>query len=263
MLDGSRVAGDVLPVVRDLAQRMGVGVLLMTSTFGGDGASPEELRDAEAGLGGVDVEHVVVDDRPAAQAAIELAQATDGGLICLSTHGRSGLGRAVLGSVADEVIRSGVVPALLIGPNCDSGSLAHAGPVALCIDGSDRSDRVLDEGMTWARSLGHDARMILVSNPFDGTTREESTELFDRLGRSHSVPDVELSGLDTVNGSVAWGLVTEAVKAPLMVISPATRTRWERLVLGSTTLSVIRNARCPVLVLAREPAQQGVGQGTS
>jgi nucleotide-binding universal stress UspA family protein len=38
-------------------------------------------------------------------------------LIALATHGRSGLGRVILGSVADYVIRHSDLPVLLIHPN--------------------------------------------------------------------------------------------------------------------------------------------------
>lgn len=48
-------------------------------------------------------------------AAAVLAEASAGGadLIVIGTHGRKGLGRAVLGSVAEEVIRDSPVPVLL------------------------------------------------------------------------------------------------------------------------------------------------------
>ncbi|MEO6270188.1 MAG: universal stress protein [Lautropia sp.] len=50
-------------------------------------------------------------------AAAVLAEALAGGvdLIVIGTHGRRGLGRAVLGSVAEEVIRDSPVPVLLPG----------------------------------------------------------------------------------------------------------------------------------------------------
>jgi nucleotide-binding universal stress UspA family protein len=252
MYDGSQVAAGVLPLVHQLVGRTGADVRLITSTLDGTGATPVQLAEAESELAGLAVERVVVDDRPAAEAAVDLASRTDGGLLCLSTHGRSGIGRAVLGSVADGVIRSGRVPVLVVGPNCDTDALDRPGPVALCIDGSARSDRVLDEGIHWARLLDRDVRMILVSSPFDGATRQASTDMFSRLEQGHPSPDVQVSGYDAVNGSVAWGLVTEAdrVKAPLIVISPTGRTGWERLLAGSATLALLRSATCPVLVLA-------------
>jgi nucleotide-binding universal stress UspA family protein len=251
MYDGSHVAAGVLPLVHQLVCRTGADVRLMTSTLDGTGATPDQLAEAEAALDGAVVERVV-DDQPAAEAAIDLASRTDGGLLCLSTHGRSGIGRAILGSVADGVIRSGRVPVLVVGPNCDADALDRPGPVALCIDGSGRSDRVVEEGIRWARRLDRDARMILVSSPFDGATRQASTEMFTRLEQGHPSPDVQMSACDAVNGSVAWGLVTEAdrVKASLIVISPTGRTGWERLLAGSATLALLHSATCPVLVLA-------------
>lgn len=42
------------------------------------------------------------------------AEETDCGLIVMSTHGRSGLGRWVYGSIADRVLRYAQVPVLLV-----------------------------------------------------------------------------------------------------------------------------------------------------
>jgi len=43
-------------------------------------------------------------------------QAVD--LIAMATHGRSGLSRLVQGSVASQVVQSGVAPVLLVRPLC-------------------------------------------------------------------------------------------------------------------------------------------------
>jgi nucleotide-binding universal stress UspA family protein len=51
---------------------------------------------------------------PAAQAIVEAAQLRRADLIVMSTHGRSGLGRLILGSVADSVIRGTTTPILLV-----------------------------------------------------------------------------------------------------------------------------------------------------
>lgn len=52
----------------------------------------------------------------AAPAILEHASESDVSLITMSTHGRSGLGRAVFGSVADEVLRNSRLPVLLVRP---------------------------------------------------------------------------------------------------------------------------------------------------
>jgi nucleotide-binding universal stress UspA family protein len=50
----------------------------------------------------------------APEVILEHARQTQADLIAMTTHGHSGLGRLVLGSVADEVIRNAPCPVLLI-----------------------------------------------------------------------------------------------------------------------------------------------------
>jgi nucleotide-binding universal stress UspA family protein len=57
---------------------------------------------------------VVAEDVP--RAIIGFAQANDGDLIAIATHGRGGIARAVLGSVADRVMSEGVLSVLVIHP---------------------------------------------------------------------------------------------------------------------------------------------------
>ncbi len=64
---------------------------------------------------GLPVEVEVTRGRPAAE-IIRQARERKVDLIVMSTHGRSGLGRLVFGSVADEVLREAGVPILLIRP---------------------------------------------------------------------------------------------------------------------------------------------------
>ena len=55
---------------------------------------------------------VVVEDRPA-EAILRQADEEQAGLITLETHGRRGLSRLLLGSVADKVVRGAHVPVLV------------------------------------------------------------------------------------------------------------------------------------------------------
>jgi nucleotide-binding universal stress UspA family protein len=52
----------------------------------------------------------------ACDSIIEAARRHDCGLIVIGTHGRGGVRRAVLGSVADAVARHGSVPVMLVPP---------------------------------------------------------------------------------------------------------------------------------------------------
>jgi nucleotide-binding universal stress UspA family protein len=82
------------------------------------GEARHYLDDVAARLRGrgiaVQVE-VVVEDKPA-QAILREAEKVHAGLIALQTHGRRGLARLILGSVADKVIRAAHVPVLVRRP---------------------------------------------------------------------------------------------------------------------------------------------------
>jgi nucleotide-binding universal stress UspA family protein len=62
---------------------------------------------------GIAVERLRLDG-PAAAAIIAEARRAGADLIAMTTHGRGGLGRLVLGSVADDVLRHAPCPVLLV-----------------------------------------------------------------------------------------------------------------------------------------------------
>ncbi|MDA0988574.1 MAG: universal stress protein [Chloroflexi bacterium] len=51
---------------------------------------------------------------------MDFAEANEGSLIVMSTHGRTGLGRWIMGSVADRILRASPNPILLIRPKEES-----------------------------------------------------------------------------------------------------------------------------------------------
>jgi nucleotide-binding universal stress UspA family protein len=75
----------------------------------------EYLEEAAERLRGrsLRVQTRVAFGRPAAHAILEEAGAQPGTLIALATHGRGGVARLLLGSVADKVLRGASVPVLL------------------------------------------------------------------------------------------------------------------------------------------------------
>jgi nucleotide-binding universal stress UspA family protein len=70
----------------------------------------ERLREDE-----VEVSTAVLHDEPLADAIIDYAKSADA-LIVIATHGRGGLKRLVLGSVADKVIRGAAGPVVAVHP---------------------------------------------------------------------------------------------------------------------------------------------------
>jgi len=59
------------------------------------------------------VEHVLVDGVPAAE-IVNLAKNNGCDLILMGTHGRTGLGRLLMGSVAEQVVRKAPCPVLTV-----------------------------------------------------------------------------------------------------------------------------------------------------
>lgn len=72
-------------------------------------------RDVAVGLGARDVETVVVEGQPAAE-IVRVADERKIDLIVLGSHGRGGISRAILGSVADKVMRTAHCPVLIVHP---------------------------------------------------------------------------------------------------------------------------------------------------
>ena len=73
------------------------------------------LHDALEGAGAPAVEEHIVSGA-AAGAIVEAAAALECDAIVMATHGRGGLGRALLGSVADHVARHARCAVLLVRP---------------------------------------------------------------------------------------------------------------------------------------------------
>ena len=136
-LDGSELAERALPYVEDLARALSLEVLLVRvvtiehpSYYYTESAirlpdfTEDMVREADRYLAGVSrtlkdkgltVRHRVL--RGAAAAALlNLAHETPRNLIAMTTHGRSGLTRWMMGSVAEALIRGSGDPVLVVRP---------------------------------------------------------------------------------------------------------------------------------------------------
>jgi nucleotide-binding universal stress UspA family protein len=131
-LDGSTLAEAALRKALDLAGDEGVTISLLRATeaYSRLGADPVDaqvmaVREAEEYLAAV-VRRLKRRGRtrvethvwygPAAAAIVEAAATQKADLIVMSTHGRSGLGRLILGSVTESVLRGTTVPILIVRP---------------------------------------------------------------------------------------------------------------------------------------------------
>ena len=85
----------------------------------------------------------------AAEHVLEAASEKDVDLIVIATHGRSGMARWRLGSVADKIVRSAPCPALVLGPNVEIELLPYAlQRILVPVDGSEMAALALSLA-TW------------------------------------------------------------------------------------------------------------------
>lgn len=129
-LDGSSLAEAALPKAAELAESSGARLLLLRAAqaLTLPGVDPTEaqiraVREAEEYLARVE-EHLgalgfknvecSVWYGPAAYAIVEATRLHKVDLIVMTTHGRSGLGRLILGSVAESVLRGTTTPILVL-----------------------------------------------------------------------------------------------------------------------------------------------------
>src|SRR5439155_21629875 len=139
-LDASELSRSALPFAEDLAKALGASIVVMHAVvppaIAYPGAEPvaipqSVITDIEAsahafvrGIAGeltargLKAKPVVLTGT-AAEAIVEAAEAERADVIVMSTHGRSGLQRLLLGSVAEAVVRRISVPVALVPPPCD------------------------------------------------------------------------------------------------------------------------------------------------
>ena len=129
-LDGSALAETVLPRVVELADVSGGTVELLCAVESPTlpGVDPTEaqikvVREGETYVGQVagrlrasGLKNVATSVwyGPPAYAIVEAARLRKVDLIVMATHGRSGLGRLIMGSVAESVLRGTTTPILLL-----------------------------------------------------------------------------------------------------------------------------------------------------
>jgi nucleotide-binding universal stress UspA family protein len=133
-LDGSPLAEAVIPFLMEIASPLGMSIVLIRvrepiPQIVGDGvrhalldAAVARERDTEDYLAsiaatlrarGVVVSYAIRSGRPDEE-IVAAAREAGADLIAMSTHGRSGLGRLLFGSVAEQVLRHADVPVLMI-----------------------------------------------------------------------------------------------------------------------------------------------------
>jgi nucleotide-binding universal stress UspA family protein len=176
-LDGSELAEVALPYAEELAGRLGSEIILITVLLPGTGSDEDwwyphlhhvylqkmvdiVKQDVQKILGELaaketKVESVVLVGYPAEE-IVDYASREKIDLIVMSTHGRSGIKRWTLGSVADKVVRAAKEPVLLIrakGARLDVHKKRVLAKALVPLDGSKKGESAIPYIMELAAKL--------------------------------------------------------------------------------------------------------------
>lgn len=166
-------------------------------------------------------------------------------LILMGRHGRTGLARLMLGSVAARVIGHSPAPVLVVP---DGEARLAFQRLLVASDGSPYSDKAWGEALSMARLAGSSLLVVAVAR--DDRELPEATDLLQRF---KAEADLKRISLETrlLRGAPEAAIIQAAREQPtdLILMGSHGRTGLTRLLLGSVAERVIGQAPCPVLVV--------------
>ena len=294
-LDGSDEAEAILPYVSHIASGMDLSVTLLSVMDRGamemresyysrlfERAEQEakgRLHNAAHQLqqDGVRTEELVISGRADAEIT-EAADRLGCNLIAMSTHGRSLLGRGILGSVADRVVHTARIPVLTITPDkvrAYHGSDTLVTRLVVPLDGSALAETVLPYVKEMASRLGYTVVLLRVVRPLHyfwvGEHPPEINEenaLMENEAREYMEATAE--GLSRDGVDVEWRvlvghpttIVLEQIRdIPHSIVALTThgRSGFRRWLIGSLAETLVRSGGDPVLIVPPPEQQEGAG----
>jgi len=258
-LDGSEMAEQALPHARDLAGGDGRVVLLCAATDGEPPAPRRYLDDLRDRSGGSS-EGLLILDRPPADAILLAARDRPEALICMSAHGRSAIGAAVLGSTAEAVVRGADRPVVLVGPRAvRDAARVEAANIVVAVDSASTADRIVPvAGALAARRHLHPwvvESVLPAPYPFVADAGLPAalgeTEGWERAVALFADRGQAVDSKITVADDAADGIVrfTQDLPGSYVVMAAHARSGVARFALGSVTMRVVHRSPVPVLAV--------------
>jgi nucleotide-binding universal stress UspA family protein len=217
-----------------------------------------------------------VTEGDAAEEIIETADSTGCDLIAMATHGRSGVARLALGSVAERVIHGASLPVLLVRGRVQAIQ-ERVQRILVPLDGSELAEQALPHAQKLAQETGAAVSLLQVISPTD--IQYPFANAYEPYGDRFEQPPSRLiesvnAYLDSVGkrlqplgihyychsvyGNVASTicLIAEGEEVDLIVMGTHGRSGLGRWVYGSVTGQVIHGAPCPILVVRNAPMEK-------
>ncbi|MDE2688631.1 MAG: universal stress protein [Chloroflexota bacterium] len=294
-LDGSKLSEATLAYVAPLARSLGSKVVLLhaydnpyvdllSAHPGAREIAPDQNAVAAASdylngtrerlqSDGVQCDIRIMRGAPAA-VILKYIEERQPDLIAMSTHGRSGLRRMLVGSVTTTILPRAETPVLIVHP--DEGEEqpeTSFESLVVPLDMSYRSEHILPVATELADALNLDTTLVTCVPsqsqlyigsghevyPYPDDLMEQAQESAEEYLQSST--DAAARGRqrnvrwECLDGGPAGAIVEYAESQPNSLIAMCTqgRTGLGRWVLGSVTDAVIRSGNTPVLVVPQPP----------
>ena len=262
-VDGSAASWKVVPIAARMAAAVDgdVDVVTVVDRVGAVGAAEAELQVGLEQLGPLPakVHCEVISGESVAEALAEHLESKVGGMFVMSSHGH-GRSAAVLGNIADEILRETFGPMIVIGPHCrdDAGSLG--GRVLIPVDGSKHGEKILPIASAWVVEFEAEPWLVEVVEPVLATTPDVFESAYPARTAHHLTQETghefEFDVLHDEHTARAITDYAERSDTNLIIASTHGRSGVSRLRLGSVAADIVRHATCPV-VLYRPPHLDG------
>lgn len=272
-LDGSELAEVAIPYAQELALRLGSELDVVTVCE--PPCEQESMQKvyidnmaAELGRSGIRLHSVLLYGK-AADAILDYSERNKINLIAMSTHGRSGVSRWVMGSVADKVLRGASCPILLISarkseePKLETVVLKR---ILLPLDGSPLGESALPHVEELASKTNAEVLLLQVviplerTIPIEGYTVHLADVYADVLAQAKTYltkmeQRLKQKGIaaryEVISGLPASVIIDYARDKAVNLVAMSThgRSGVSRWVLGSVADKVLHGCRSPLLLV--------------
>jgi nucleotide-binding universal stress UspA family protein len=201
----------------------------------------------------------IVKEGAAADAILSVAKTDAIDLIVMGTHGRRGLDRVLLGSVAERVLRNAPCPVLVVrNIQCAGHDAVRCRRILSCVDFSKDSWQVLEQVRSLAKAYGAELTALNVMDEVKNPNKiaREAEKAIAKLERL-----IAVAALDSITTHVAVRLgnaheqileFASEAGSDLIVTGIGGRHALGFGAFGSTAHRVIQHSSCPVLAVHLE-----------
>jgi len=222
----------------------------------------QELRKKHSYIEGEDY-HLFLLEGEVAESILDFARQKQIDVIVVGTHGRGGLGRALMGSVAERVFRQSPVPVLTLGPHLQR--IARAGTprnILVPVDFTPASERGAHYAGAMAKEHSATLTMLHVIERWPAEAQADRVRVTQRLREKvENILGDDAKGL-RCNIRIEVGRVVETIlytanstEADLVVMGVRPRTGLLNRLMWPHAYEVVREASCPVLTVRGERAK--------